>query len=203
VKALITTFAVAALLVPATVKAAPFPGIEIPVDPHSLRGKIIAYGESHMGKRIGGGECTDFVNAALAAAGAKQIDIEKTPASLVKAGYPAQTYVWGRAEPIVPKQEEILGVPVLPKGLPDLNRLAGAILQFEDCTFKKPDGTQTWSMPHHSAIVKSAHGTVVTLLQQNAPTGGPVSETTLDLKWLQKATDGKTAVLKAYYPVEK
>ncbi|OWK42224.1 hypothetical protein [Fimbriiglobus ruber] len=160
------------------------------LDPNSLGGKVVAYATQHEGQRIGGGQCTDLVNAALASAGARQIRIETTAPSLVKAGFPSQMYRWGVPVPLVTAEAK----HVLP----------GMILQFEDCTFKKPDGTQTWVMPHHTAIIKSAHGTMVTVIQQNAPTGGPVSEATFDLRWLQKKTaDGKAAVLSAYIPQAK
>ena len=45
-------------------------------------------------------------------------------------------------------------------------------------------------MPHHTAIVKSAKGTEVTLLNQNAPIGDPAVGVTFDLARIQPNTDG-------------
>jgi hypothetical protein len=62
----------------------------------------------------------------------------------------------------------------------------GDIIQFERCVFKKPDGTQSWSMPHHTAIVAYADGRKVVLLHQGLAGDGTVRQDYLDLDWLQK-----------------
>jgi len=45
-------------------------------------------------------------------------------------------------------------------------------------------------MLHHAAIVRSAKGTEVTLLNQNAPVGSPAVGVTFDLARMQPNTDG-------------
>jgi hypothetical protein len=150
---------------------------------------VVKFAVDNEGKRIGRGECTDLVNAALEKAGCKQIQIEKPTAAQKKLGYPDEIYVWGR------RIAALRGTK--------LAYMPGDILQFENCVFKKPDGTRTLTMPHHTAIVKSAKGTEVTLLNQNAPIGGPVVEVTFDLAWIQSNTDGKKSFIFHYSPQPK
>jgi len=151
-------------------------------------GTVVKYALSKKGQRIGPlGECTDLVNAALAAAGAKQIVIEKATPAQLKLGYPEEIYVWG---------ERVVGLKGTKKSYKP-----GDILQFENCKFVKPDKTAWWTMGHHTAIVKSANGSEVTLIHQNAPKGGPVTELTIDLSWVQKLEDGKKVLIQQFRPV--
>lgn len=166
-------------------------------DKYADRAKVIEFAVKNMGQRIGRGECTDLVNAALTHAGAKQLvkrpksTVEKMLEEKTGAKFPDEIYVWG------------IGARTLGKGL---NKMRvryepGQIIQFEGCRFEKPDGSGWWEMPHHSAIVKSANGSVVTLLHQNAPIGSGVSELTLDMNWLVPPRTGVThGRIKAYYP---
>lgn len=129
-----------------------------------LSSRIVNYANSMMGKRVGRGECTDLVTAALKQAGAKPGDFSDP-----------KNYIWGT-----------LRLKRMGKsGTPGAGNAAspGDIIQFENCVFKKPDGSYTWHMPHHTAIVKTVNGSQVTLLHQNAPVGGPVREEALNLAW--------------------
>jgi hypothetical protein len=170
-------------------------------DKYADRTKVVEYAVKNFGKRIGRGECTDLVNAALRYANAQEL--QKRPKSNVekfleeKQGfmYPDEAYIWG------------IGARSLGKGPNRSKRTydAGQILQFEYCYFEKPDKTRNWDMWHHTAIVKSANGTMVTLLHQNAPKGAPVSEGTLDLNWLtpHPKGNGKNGNITAFYPMKK
>src|SRR5262245_52966334 len=144
----------------------PGPGLDV-VDHEKM---IVNFAVKNLGNKIGGGECTDLVNAALDYAGMKRGD----------------NYSWGT---------KIRGVRRIYK--------PGYIIQFENCHFAKPDGTKTWTMPHHTSIVKSANGSYVTLLHQNAPKGGPGTEISLDLAWLTPNADGKSSSIQLYAPVKK
>jgi hypothetical protein len=108
--------------------------------------------------KVGRGECTDLVDAALKSAMAK----------------PGNNYVWGTL-----------------KRRPAM----GDIIQFEGCYFEAPGKTRWFTMEHHTAIVESASGSVVTLLHQNAGGDGATRRDTLDLSWLKRGS------YKIYAPV--
>jgi hypothetical protein len=133
---------------------------------------------SRNGTYIRGGQCTDLVNAALDDAGAKPGDFTDPKNS-----------IWGKLEPRRLGRAGETGARYV--------IAYGDVIQFEDCVFRKPDGSYYWNMPHHSAIVKRADGSLVTLLHQNAPLGAPVREETLNLGWLT------TGTYKVYTPVPK
>jgi hypothetical protein len=148
---------------------------------------VVKYALDKKGQRVGGGECTDLVHAALAYARAKPWEqVNSTPAE-IKLGYPKYQYVWGQRVVVLKGAKKTY--------------MPGDILQFENCKFVKPDGTQWWGMGHHTAIVKSANGSMVTLIHQNAPEGGPVTELTIDLSWVQKLEDGKKVLIQQFRPM--
>jgi hypothetical protein len=135
---------------------------------------VVRYAVGHLGKKVGGGQCTDLVNAALNYAGAKEIEIRQASAHEIKRGWASdanEVYDWGQEVKPLPAR---LYAPY-----------AGQIIQFERCVFQKPDGSRTFNMPHHTAIVGSADGYTVTLLHQNAGGDGSVRLDTLDLNWLK------------------
>ncbi len=130
----------------------------------SLGSKIAKYGRDNVGNRIGGGECSDFVIAALASAGAKPGDFREY-----------RNYVWGTR---VPDNAAIL---------------PGDIIQFEHCHFYWNTGN-SWGksdMDHHTAIIESANGKALVLLHQNAPEGSAVVRKNLDLNTLLPGPDSQ------------
>ncbi len=181
--ALKLVLACTALGVAATAHAAPSPE-------QQRQAAILRFAKSKLGQHVGDGGCSELASAALDVAGARPLKVYKTSPKLVKLGHPEETCDWGRL--VVSKSGQF-------------NYEPGMILQFENCEFRKPDGSAWWSFPHHTAIIKSAKGSVVTLLHQNAPIGGPVVELTLDMAWLQRGpaqpAPGKAVVLNLYRPL--
>jgi hypothetical protein len=127
-------------------------------------------------------QCTDLVNAALVAAGAKKLEIRHPTPAEKKLGSPDDIYVWGT---------QMVGLgkgPNRSQALP----AAGMIIQFYACSFQKKDGSGqvVQNMPErHTAIVKSAKSTIVTVLHQNAGGDGKVREDTYDLAWLVRTSN--------------
>jgi hypothetical protein len=107
----------------------------------SLGSGVVQYARSHLGQKIGNGECWTLADQALRAAGAKRPGREGMA-----------TYVFGRR----------LG--------PREALRPGDVLQFEKVRFehKNQGGGSSWvDMPHHTAIVGQVRGRVVTIYQQN------------------------------------
>jgi hypothetical protein len=72
----------------------------------------------------------------------------------------------------------------LGKNLTPVQPKAGYIIQFESCFFQKGSSSWTLGSPHHTSIVESANGRVVTLLRQNMEgdiNKSRVREDTIDL----------------------
>jgi hypothetical protein len=140
---------------PAPVPApAPAPS---PASALSLNQKVFTVAQSSLGTKVGVlGECTDLVNGAFAAAGAKA-------ASLLGPTGADADYVWGSLiATITPSAGSTTGI------------LPGDVIQFRDVTLghttNYPDGSfswSTWSAAHHSAIVSSVSGTTINVIQQN------------------------------------
>jgi hypothetical protein len=144
---------------------------------------VVRYAVGHLGKKVefekrppgeNPHQCTDLVNAALNYAGAKENEKRQASAHEIKRGWASdanEVYDWGQE------------VKPLPARL--YTPYAGQIIQFERCVFEKPDGSRSFTMQHHTAIVGSADGYTVTLLHQNAGGDGSVRLDTLDLNWLK------------------
>jgi hypothetical protein len=143
-----------------------------------LNEKVVAFARSNLGQRVGDGACTALAVEALRHAGARR----PRPRS----------GVWG-------DELEALG-----------GARPGDILQFEDAVFvrtrSREDGavvTQTFSFPHHTAIVarvrKRGSRPVFVILHQNAGVEGDdarvVTEWTIDL------AEKRRGSVKAYRPV--
>ncbi len=131
----------------------PTPTPQIPV----INQKVVAFAESEVGLEVGQGECTDLVEAAYAAAGAKSETV------LGPTG-PDADYVWGTPVNTVTTANHSLG-GVLP----------GDVIQFRDVTLVHtttyPNGswfTTTKTAEHHTAIVESVSGSTIYVLEQNA-----------------------------------
>src|SRR5262245_27891515 len=86
---------------------------------------IVAFAEARKGQTVGGGQCTDLVNAALKSVGARQLVKEPSPWWWNDKRFPAQgpkeRYVWGA---------KVIGSVKGHRGVPVMN--AGAIVQFEN-----------------------------------------------------------------------
>lgn len=132
--------------------------------PASVAERVAAYARQRLTQSVGNGQCFTLVDRALAGAHA-----------LSAADYgeitPDADYTWGS-----------------PVALSDLR--PGDLIQFRDYAFTRTivtdnaSGTSTseseGERPHHTAIVEriGASG-AVTVLEQNAPVGSPVSRNTL------------------------
>jgi len=127
---------------------------------HGLGDQVVSYARSHMGQRVGSGECFDLADRALRAAGARSAsDFGPVTADA--------DYRWG--SPIAIE-----------------NVAPGDIIQFRNYAFaKRTETSEGWQeerqeRPHHTAIVLSndGHG-AVTVMEQNAPEGSGVHRTQL------------------------
>lgn len=138
--------------------------------------KMVEYGQKNLGKRTpaaSAGECTDFISAALAYAGARGGNFSKEP-----------YYTWGT--PIkVTGSKKAMGLPT-----------PGEIVQFVNCTFKS--GYRTDNFPKHTALCESANGYNITFLHQNVNGQRVVVRTTLDMSGF--VHDGGT--YKMFVPVK-
>jgi hypothetical protein len=130
----------------------------------SMADRIVSYARRNRGERVGDGECYTLVNRALGAANAKTAR-DHGPVS------PDADYIWGTSVALAELQP-------------------GDVIQFRDYTFKRVDVTdddsgtttdeQEGDRPHHTAIVQSVDGNgAVTVWEQNAPDGSPVTRTQL------------------------
>ncbi|MHB2019838.1 MAG: hypothetical protein ACYCW6_23105 [Candidatus Xenobia bacterium] len=120
-----------------------------------LASRILQFARAHMYQRVGDGECTTLVDAALKAAGAKGLG------DFGSYG-PDSNYVWGT-----------------PVKLEDVQ--PGDVIQFRDYQseihVENSGGrhSKTASAPHHTAIVVSNDGGGrLTVIHQNASPGGGV-----------------------------
>jgi hypothetical protein len=135
--------------------------------PGAFSSKIVQYAINHIGQRLGNGECTELVIDALADAGAPPGDTSSTTGD----------YKWGTAIdfPLVPAQP-------------------GDIVQLVNVKLTGPNGW--WeTTTQHSAIIESVTGTVLHVIDQNAPPGNPVGREDIDLGW--KLERGKWTIYRA------
>jgi hypothetical protein len=135
-----------------------------PATPVSIAERVTAFARQRLTQSVGNGQCFTLADRALAAAGAMSAaDFGEIS--------PDADYVWGS-----------------PVSLADLR--PGDLVQFRDYAFTRTvvtdnaSGTSTaetgGDRPHHTAIVEQVGaGGAVTVLEQNAPVGSPVSRNTL------------------------
>lgn len=102
---------------------------------------------------VGDGHCTDLVNAAYWYSGAQPMTQVTHRIREGKNFVPLSTCDWGQRFVPLGKSNK----PLIPH--------AGCVVQFEGCGFST-DGDDL-NFDHHSAIVESANGTMVTLIHQN------------------------------------
>jgi surface antigen len=133
-------------------------------DSSSRADQIVSYAQGQQGSKVGDGQCFALADTALRNAHAKSAaDFGRVS--------PNADYKWG--------------TPVT-----FANLAPGDIIQFRNYTYEKvvvtrdAKGTTTTEedgdRPHHTAIVQSVDGDgVVTVLEQNAPDGSPVTRAQL------------------------
>ena len=130
----------------------------------SMADRIVAYARRQRGDRVGDGQCFTFADRALRQAEARSArdygDVT-----------PDADYVWGTSVTLAELQP-------------------GDVIQFRDYSYERhtvierSDETITrddaGDRPHHTAIVHSVDGNgAVTVWEQNAPDGSPVTRTQL------------------------
>jgi hypothetical protein len=155
-------------------------------DPAEPGMKMAAYARGLLGKKVGNGECTALVTAALKEAGL----------SCCPEGDEDDDYVWGT---LVEKRSEIR---------------PGDILQFRDAVFisrrrKVRDGTvvidiSKRTMTHHTAIVEAVQdkGRILTVLHQNTgPDDAPPDQRRLVQRDTLRLADLRAGTVKAYRPL--
>jgi len=124
--------------------------------PGIFSNKIVQFAIDHLGQFVGDGQCTALVSAALDFAGAPPGDFSS----------PIGDYVWGTQKINFPAD------PAQP----------GDIIQLVNAKLTGPNGF--WeTATQHSAIIESASGTLLHLLDQNAPPGNPVAREDINLGW--------------------
>jgi hypothetical protein len=144
----------------------------------SLADRILGFARRNRGQRVGDGECFTLADQALRGAGARS-------AADYGAVSPSADYVWGDGVSLSSLQP-------------------GDVVQFRDYQYQRdverehPDGssesqTEVQERPHHTAIVESvgANGEV-TVLEQNAPDGSPVTRTRLYFSDSDRTSGGET-----------
>jgi hypothetical protein len=130
----------------------------------TMADQIVGYARKNRSHRVGDGECYTLANRALNAAGAKRASDYGTVT-------PDADYVWGTSVTLSELQP-------------------GDVIQFRNYSYEREiviersDETVTrqdaQDRPHHTAIVQSVDGNgAVTVWEQNAPDGSPVSRTQL------------------------
>lgn len=171
-----------------------------PQKPLTTQQKIVTFAQGQIGTTVGGGECTDLVEAALRSAGAKALhDLGQTDQQVGKKDH---AYVWGDAIALK-------------------DALPGDILQFTDHNVKI-DVTVTWTFKdgtvvdnaegsdvantprrHHTALIEvgmAGDGSVKTL-EQNVDPGGRVTQRLRLLT--QDSVTEKTETKTVEHPVSK
>ncbi|HZW33415.1 MAG TPA: CHAP domain-containing protein, partial [Isosphaeraceae bacterium] len=151
----------------------PPPPPQVPV----VNQQVLAFAEAHVGQEVGGGQCTDLVDAAYAAAGAES-------ESLLGPTGPNANYVWGTlVDTVTTANHSLAGV------------LPGDVIQFSNVTIVNtttyPNGswtTTTQTADHHTAIVESVSGSTIHVLEQNANSVMTVQHGSYDLDGLQGGT---------------
>ncbi len=143
--------------------------------------QVISFARRRIGQRVGRGECFDLVDQALRNAGAKSAADFGTVAD-------GADYVWGNRV-----------------SLSDVR--PGDIIQFRNYRYDRTIDTATRTetrtdtdfqeRPHHSAIVETVDEQgAITVLEQNAPEGGPSQRSQLFFSDVSTNSGGKTTTVK-------
>jgi hypothetical protein len=156
-------------------------GLGVADEPRGLGDRVIAYCKEHKGKRVGNGSCTEFVGAALQAAGAKL----RGPDDPIQQEA-ASDFNWGERFFVVERDRGDFRVT---GRIADVR--AGDIIQFTNTTLTGAlDEVATYTMKarHHTAIISGVEedGNVLKIYHQGANGRKRVSLTSLRLRDLQK-----------------
>jgi hypothetical protein len=147
----------------------------------NMADQIVSYARRQQGERVGKGQCFDLADTALRGAKAKSAaDYGKIS--------PNADYTWG--------------TPVTLAGLQP-----GDVIQFRNYAYESTVVTKTdkatttdevaQDRPHHTAIVESVgENGAVTVLEQNAPDGSPVTRTVLYFKDSTTTSGKRTTTIK-------
>ncbi len=134
---------------------------------------VLNFAQGKQGKKVGSGECFDLADQALKKNGFKT-------ASDYGEVTPDGDYQWGKPVPLNESKP-------------------GDVLQFRDYNNKtttsndKEERWKTEERPHHTAIVVANDGKGnITVLEQNAPEGSPVTKRTLNFGNNSQESGGTT-----------
>jgi len=145
------------------------------LDEDQVRANVLNFAQSHMGQKVGGGECAEFADEALRASKAKAYGTwEDSPH--------AGDYVWGRKLATV--------TPTNFNAEPNQFQ-PGDIIQIRDAKFVEKAGTMTmtYTASQHTAIIEQVQaGTAVTILEQNSNGKRYVTRKTIRLNTLKAGT---------------
>jgi len=124
----------------------------------TLGQKIVAFCQEHKGQKVGDGQCGSLASHALRAVGGKHRGADNPN---------PQDFVWGDLILLVDSASQPSKIKT--GKLSDIR--PGDIIQFRDAIFEHHTGKNhrvTQHMHHHTAIVESAQGSMIHLLQQNS-----------------------------------
>jgi hypothetical protein len=127
--------------------------------------KILEYANSKLGSKVGRGECTDLVSGALAYAGAPAGNFSSSNGH----------YTWGKR----------INFPSEAARPGDIVQLVNVKL-----SFKTANSWGSWETgTQHSAVIVSAEGKLLHVIDQNAPPGSPVGRNDIHLDWTLERGD--------------
>jgi hypothetical protein len=156
--------------------------------PSTTNDKIVKFCKDHLGKKVGGGECTHLAEAALKHAGAKlRTAFKECPNR--------GDYVWGELVYALESKENTQKEMKVPR----MSIQPGDVIQLRDAQFKGRNlRGQRYEMtyPHHTAIVLALkENNVITVLEQNVNGMRKVMKSTYQL------ADLKTGWIRVYRPI--
>ena len=162
-------------------------------EPSTLGDRVLAFCKEHKGKRVGNGECTTLVVAALQSAGGQT----HGPRNSDAADEPADGLNWGERVFVLERQ----GGPFKTTGrIQDVR--PGDIVQFRDTLLSGPDGnfgTYTMWSHRHTAVVAQLDdsGTAIKIYHQNSNGYKKVTA-----RWIQ-LTDLQQGRFDIYRPIAR
>lgn len=186
-----TNTAIVALLIflmAATKPTAPKPTT---TESGDLGAKVADFCKTHLGQKVGSGQCSALAYQALGDVGAKRRGKDSPEKG---------DYTWGKLALVVEAPAGDAKVTQYENGKPPDLR-AGDIIQLRDAKFVHHNGNKTsgWGFGHHTAVVSSVDdgGKTIHIYQQNINGKQFVTEATLRLD------DLTAGWLRFYHPVPK
>jgi hypothetical protein len=162
-------------------------------EPSTLGDRVLAFCKEHKGKRVGNGECTSLIVAALQAAGGQTHGLRHSDA----ADEPADGLNWGERVFVLERQAG----PFKTTGrIQDVR--PGDIIQFRDTLLSGPDGNfgnYTMRSHRHTAVVAQLDdgGTALKIYHQNSNGYKKVTA-----RWIQ-LTDLQQGRFDIYRPIAR